>query len=147
MFLIDDRDETRAGSGLNRKPELDDDLLMHFGIKGMKWGFRKGSSKTGVSRARGALIDRNERYIWRTQKALKGKQGNGLLRDRAGRKLDHIVLGKTFTDRLYKVNIKEMRDQNARLKSGKATLRDKLAVYGHVNPANMFVSNRPKNMG
>lgn len=31
------------------KPPLDDDLLMHYGVKGMKWGQRKGSTP-GVPR-------------------------------------------------------------------------------------------------
>lgn len=128
-------------AGSTDKPELDNDLLMHFGIKGMKWGVRRGSSKTGVSRARGALIDRNQRHIKRTKDLLAGK---GLLRDRVEYRMSRISVGKSMTDRLMKVGIKEMNDQNHRLKSGKVTFHDKLAVFGHANVANMLISNTPK---
>lgn len=32
------------------KPPLDEDLLVHFGIKGMRWGVRKSSSSGGSSK-------------------------------------------------------------------------------------------------
>lgn len=123
------------------KPELDENLLMHYGIKGMKWGFRRGSSKTGVSRARGGQIDRNDRHIKRMQNVVKGK---GLLRDRVEYKLSTIAVGKKTTDRLYKVSIKDMQEQNHRLKSGKATVRDKLTVLMSTTPLDLVASNRPK---
>lgn len=123
------------------KPPLDEDLLMHYGIKGMKWGVRRGSSKTGVSRARGAQIDRNARHIKRTEDVLKGK---GLRRDKIAYKFDSLFLGKDTTKALYKVSIRDMQQQNSRLKSGKATVRDKLTVLMSTTPMDLVVSNRPK---
>lgn len=141
MFLVDYHAGSRNPSGPNSKPELDDDLLMHYGIRGMKWGVRRGSSKTGISRARGAMVDRNDRQIMRMKNTLAGK---GLIRDKVEYKLNQIALGKSMTDRLMKVNIKELNDQNARLKKGKATFRDKLHVTFNTTPLDLVVSNRPK---
>jgi hypothetical protein len=32
---------------MDDKPPLDEDLLIHFGVKGMRWGHRKSSSDSG----------------------------------------------------------------------------------------------------
>lgn len=42
-------------AGSTDKPELDNDLLMHFGVKGMKWGVRKRRSSGGDGPTRIAL--------------------------------------------------------------------------------------------
>lgn len=141
MFLIDYHAETKGGMGPNSKPELNDALLMHYGIRGMKWGVRRGSSKTGISRARGAMVDRNDRHISRMKNVMAGK---GLIRDRIDYKMQSVVLGKSMTDRLMKVSIKEMNEQNTRLKKGKATFRDKLTVTFTTTPIDFVLSNRPK---
>lgn len=118
-----------------------DAILEHYGIRGMKWGVRRGSSKTGMSRARSAAVDRNDRAIRRIQDSQKGK---GPLRFRIERKLNQIAIGESATKRLEKLTIAELRDQNVRLKSGKATVRDKLQVLMTTTPLDFVLSNRPK---
>lgn len=118
-----------------------DAILEHYGIRGMKWGVRRGSSRTGVSRARGAAIDRNDRAIRRIQDSQKGK---GPIRFRIERKLNQIAMGESATKRLENLTIAELRDQNARLKSGKATVRDKLQVLMTTTPLDFVLTNRPK---
>jgi hypothetical protein len=119
----------------------DEELLIHYGIKGMKWGLRKGSAKTGISRSRGALIDRNDRQIRRIRDARRGK---GRLLDRLELKLDQLALGKERSKISMEYKIKDMKAQNARLKSGKATVNDKLEIFATTTPINLLLSNRPK---
>ena len=39
-----------------QKPATPEEALEHFGIIGMKWGIRRGSTKTGVGRIRSAAV-------------------------------------------------------------------------------------------
>lgn len=56
-----------------------DEFLEHFGVRGMHWGFRQGASKTGISRTRGSVLDRNQRN---TQTQIRRAKGKGTIRDR-----------------------------------------------------------------
>lgn len=123
--------------------DTDEELLAHYGMKGMKWGKRQSKSVTGVSRAAGARIDRNDRMISRIQNVQKGGK-KGLLRDRAAIGLDRAVLGKEFSNKNLKMQVSLMKTQNARLKRGKSTVRDKLQVAFSVTPLDFVLSNRPK---
>lgn len=123
------------------KPELSDELLAHYGIKGMKWGRRRGSSVTGVSRFRGALMDRNAREISRVSKASKGQ---GRLVDRASYKARSAILGKRAAENYTKYRLKDLKDQNSRLKSGKTTVQDKLRVAMTTSMFDLMVSVKPK---
>lgn len=58
----------------NESVDIGEEYLEHYGILGMHWGIRKGKSKTGISRARSALIDRNKRSIHIRQLAASGKK-------------------------------------------------------------------------
>lgn len=126
---------------LQDKPELDENLLLHYGIKGMKWGRRRGKGVTGVGRARGAAIDRNDRTISRIKNAQKGA---GLRRDRWAMAIDRKLLGKETAGRIATFQLKELNAQNARLKSGKVLFRDRLDVLMNTTPLDFVMSNRPK---
>lgn len=126
---------------INLDNYTDEELLIHYGIKGMKWGRRQSKSVTGISRTRGALIDRNDRMTARIKNARKGK---GLLRDRVSLAIDRAVLGREFSKKNMDVQLSLMKTQNARLKSGRITVRDRLAVALTVSPLDLVVSNRPK---
>lgn len=125
---------------VTEKPDLDEQLLIHYGMKGMKWGVRAGSSTTGLSRARGSMIDRNDRIIARTRQAQRGK---GRMRDRVALKIDKAILGERAARNYQNYRIKDMRDQNARLRSGKATVMDKLQALLSTTPVDLIVSVRP----
>lgn len=125
------------------KPDLNDDLLMHYGIRGMHWGVRRGKGTTGVSRARGALLDRNARDA----KMLKdARAGKGHLLPRASAKLGKKMLGEKLWEENYQKHMSYVRKQNRRLKTGKLTVADKidmtLNLYQH--PLGVVVSGRPK---
>lgn len=126
---------------IDEKPDLGEDLIVHYGIRGMKWGKRKGSSKTGVSRARGAMIDRNDRQIHTMRQMMRGKSGkiNNL-----AYKLEVKLAGEKETKRHMQTRIANLQDQNARLKTGKATFMDKLEIFQTTRPLDLLVSNRPK---
>lgn len=44
-----------------------DDILMHFGVKGMRWGHRKSRSTLGVSRATDAMAKKDAEEFARAQ--------------------------------------------------------------------------------
>ena len=123
------------------KPDLDEALLIHYGIKGMKWGLRKSKSVTGMNRRRSALVDRNDRFISRAENASRGK---GLVRDRVNQTVNRLVLGKKLSGKIMNYRLDKRKAQNARLKRGEVTVRDRLTSNLRVTPIDMVLSNRPK---
>lgn len=122
------------------KPDLED--LAHFGTKGMKWGVRKGRAETGVSRAVGAKIDRNNRdavYIKKTQS-----------RSVASNILHHGPAGAAFIYSNYgqlamKQRLSDISAQNERFTSGTATRLDKIGASLGTSVAERFISVKPRN--
>ena len=133
MYLIDYRD----GTSLNAKPELDDNLLMHFGVRGMHWGVRRGRKKTGLTRHRGSIVDRNERLKYDARMALAGK------RHRISGTIARKIMGEQSFKRRINANIKELNAQNRRLKEGKLTVEDRLDLMS-VTPLSLVMSSAPK---
>jgi hypothetical protein len=129
MFVIDE------------KPSLDDALLIHFGIRGMKWGVRRGRGTTGVSRTRGALIDQNNRTIMRIKEAQAGK---GRLWNRLRIGVGRGLLGDARMKRVLNTKVSNLNKQNTRLKTGKAKALDLLQAGFTVSPITAVVSVRPK---
>lgn len=129
---------------VNDKPPLDGALLMHYGIRGMKWGIRKGKSVTGISRRRGAVLDKNARQI-RDFKELR----EGLKRDTGTRTtqtlnfLNRITMGRRATQMYYDQTIKSLEAQSSRIGSGKLLVRDRL-TSALQSPVSLIVSIKPK---
>jgi hypothetical protein len=128
---------------LDEKPPLDEALLVHYGIKGMKWGARKGKSVTGVSRHRGALLDRNARAQHRYRTAIKGTP-EARMRDRAMVGVGRTLLGKKRVQRIFEKDMKKLNEQNQRLKAGKLKFRDRADLFLNVPLSDLVISNRPK---
>lgn len=135
------------------KPPLDADLLVHYGIKGMKWGLRKSKAQTGVSRFRGARIDRNDRHLQRFKDAQKTLGVSGRSGGKVSNKLDtnvtnglnRMVMGRKLTNRYYDMRISRIENHNARLKSGNLYVRDRVGVLlqTYISPGSLLVSYRP----
>lgn len=113
------------------------DYVEHFGVRGMHWGIRRGKSKTGVSRPRGALLDRNARNTRAINQALSGKKYKVAVG------IGRAFVGKEAHTRRLKNHLSEMRKQNARIKKGKLTVEDRLTLFGTISLADLVVSRRP----
>lgn len=104
-----------------------DAYFEHHGKIGMKWGIRKGKAKTGTNRAVAAKIDINNRRIYRTQNRING---TGYKTSEA---LGRVFLGgKERQLRLQKTKVKDLKQYNQRLKTGKIGTMNVLGTYGTV---------------
>lgn len=63
------------------KPELDDILLEHHGIKGMKWGVRKAVSRADIKAARKSVKKDARAHLKNQAKFVVGKSSRQSLRD------------------------------------------------------------------
>lgn len=65
------------------KPALDDDLLLHYGVVGMKWGHRKArATSSDIKRARRGLRAQNDKYGQLEDRMTYGKNENKALNDK-----------------------------------------------------------------
>lgn len=115
-----------------------DDVLAHFGVAGMKWGRRRGKKTTGVSRASGALIDRNDR----TKKVLMDAKSGA--KHRRSVAVGKKIIGEAQWEKNFKKSMSDINAQNSRLRKGKATIGDKIDMAVNVSAFDLVVSRRPK---
>lgn len=116
-----------------------DAYFEHHGVKGQKWGLRKGKSATGYSRRRGAVIDRNKKVIGKIQKAQSGEKYK--ITAAVGR----LFVGKEQQKINWNHSIKSLGAQNKRLASGKVHATDRMAVYRTVSLFNMTFAKTDRN--
>lgn len=127
-----------------------EEFLEHFGVRGMKWGVRRGKKHTGVGRVRGALTERSQRNEAKFDRRLRGK---GTIRDRTARNLSKVTLGKKRSEKYYNFRLNYSKQQKARMEQGKGTVLDALAVGSqvyampHLAIASLGVSNTHGNPG
>lgn len=109
--------------------------LMHYGTKGMKWGIRKGKKETGVSRARGAAIDRAYRRSDRKEKKAEIQKKLALRLGVETKGAGGISLREA----------KESRAKAQRLAKGKETVSEKfeMAVMS-INVASLVYERKPR---
>lgn len=115
----------------------DTEFLEHFGVKGQKWGVRRGKSKTGVSRARGATIDRNDRMIANINASKAGTKY------KVSTKAVAAVIGKERQTANQNNMIRDLKAQNKRLKTGELHVADRLKVIGGTSLFDLGISRRP----
>lgn len=94
----------------DEKPPLDDDLLMHYGVPGMRWGRRKNN-----------MLESSKRI----------QTGNATLRDKA-RVYNHMgvqnLVTKKRRQKAVAKRVVKLTDQKKRVESGHATVRDNLSM-------------------
>lgn len=113
-----------------------DEFLEHYGVKGMKWGLRRGGLK---SRIKGARLDQNQR---RTAIATRAANGKSTLEERIVNKPTKILLGKEGYTRFAKNEVENLGAQKKRIETGKKTVMDVLETYNTLTMLDLVVSRQ-----
>lgn len=103
-----------------------EDVLAHFGVKGMKWGVRKGNV---TSRFKGAMTDRNNANINRDKIRLSRAKSLGK--------------GETRVNQRRALRISKLTDQNKRIATGKMKVKDILKGLNTVSAMELVISVKP----
>lgn len=112
--------------------------LLHFGVKGMKWGVRK---KSDGGRVRGALLDQNQRT---TAVLKRARRGDGAtVGERVGRRIGiGLHGGKNRYNRQVDKNLRDLKAQKKRLESGKLAVQDLNQFIWTVPVTDLLISRR-----
>ena len=118
------------------KPPLSE--LAHYGIKGMKWGVRRGGLLT---RFKGAIDDNSQRQerilVRRNEGRSKG------LEEKIASGMDIILSGgKRRMVARNKETINKLRQKQARIAKGEMAVRDMLSGLTTVSMLDLVVSRR-----
>lgn len=127
---------------------MTDEELSHYGVKGMRWGVRRGGLKSRVS---GAILDRNQRnakYLKDVKDKkldekdfLLGKHGKAVAN--AGRKLGVAMrFGEKRYQKSMDKKISKIEAQSEIVKSGKLRVRDVVDAAVTISVAELAVSIR-----
>lgn len=112
--------------------------LRHVGVKGMKWGIRRGSSETGVGRIRAAaaqsLLDESRRRASAAE--IAGKPGT-FAYNLARSIIIPSLPGTAKTAERQKAAAE-------RILAGKTKASDILRVIGNLTPVDLFITTKPK---
>lgn len=113
-----------------------DDILAHYGIKGMKWGKRTGGLK---ARVKGAALDGNQQKTAIAKRQLKG---TGTREENLINAPAKILMGKESYKKAVENRISQLGDQKERIEAGKTSLMDKLEMSYDVTLVSLLVSRQ-----
>lgn len=122
--------------GYSEKPSLDE--LAHYGVRGMKWGVRRGGLG---ARFKGALSDRNQQQ---TAILTRMKEGRGKgLDEKLGAAISTAAnLGRNRRNKVIDKQLGKLEDQKRRIESGKLKARDILESLATTSVLDLAVSRR-----
>ena len=113
-----------------------DDYLEHYGVKGMKWGRRKGSLS---SRVKQVGIEKKTNAIGQRERVLSGKSSLGdKVSVAATLNVPNILRNKGIKNAIAK-DLAQDKATLSRLESGKATFRDKAYATMNVSVLDLAV--------
>lgn len=113
-----------------------DDYLEHYGVKGMKWGRRKGSLS---SRVKEAGIEKKTQAIGQRERVLSGKSSLGdKVAAASTLSIPSILRNKGVKNSIAK-DLARDKATLSRLQSGKATFADKLDTAMNVSVLDLAV--------
>jgi hypothetical protein len=118
----------------------EEDYIEHFGVKGMHWGVRRGKGKSGISRARGSLIDRNDRVAAKLIAVRDDKHPGWLT------KQGKNWIGKKVWTQNMNRSIRYLKTENTQLRQGKLNFETRSDLWANtiVHPGSLLISRRPK---
>lgn len=125
-----------------------DDFLAHYGVKGMKWGKRKGSLKSRIS---GARRDANQRRLVTAQRVANGEaQARDILRSAGPASIVGTILlpgvgtvGAAVVGgsrRFNQSRVRRLTAQRDRMDAGKTQARDIVDAAFNIPVTDLFIS-------
>lgn len=120
-----------------QKPPLEE-ALAHFGVKGMKWGVRRGNLR---SRIGGVVADTNHN---RTAHLVRRRENRPATSDE---KIDRAIalIARGGTNRLNKridIELRALEKQRKRIEAGKLAAIDILSIIARVKLIDLVISRR-----
>jgi hypothetical protein len=116
--------------------EETDNFLEHYGVKGMKWGKRKGSLK---DRVKSAHLDLNQR---KTAIVKRAANGNQTREEKVFTAPAKVLLGKKRFNKNMNKSLDELAKQKDRIEKGKTNLWDTLEAIQTISAFDLVVSRQ-----
>lgn len=121
---------SNKGSTLMSQLDVDESVIEHHGVKGMKWGVRRGNLK---SRVRGAVKDNIHNRRASARAVAEGR----------ARLSDHLSTPGLINRRKNAAKlVKDLDAREDRLRSGKGKVGDILSEIGRLGLSDLFLSYR-----
>lgn len=117
---------------------ISDDILMHYGVKGMKWGVRKAYKKLGSSNAREAYVKEIDKK-WADKIQANPKTGKIVARATKKSNRDIKQLTKEYKDQGYKFGPNTLNSKNIDNRRNRTAKREYESTVKDIIQSNLEV--------